>query len=81
MHVTCAVILLLNSPELQISGNIEDNSKKIFLISHKKLCCNLSLEPSQRDSSNGRLQHMFYWRNMDNLRLIIHISHLKHNYP
>ena len=39
------------STELQTRGGIEDNSKIIFLISHKNICCDSSLEQSQRDSS------------------------------
>ena len=44
--------------ELQIRGGIKDNSKKNFLIS-QNLCCDPSLEPSQRDGSNGGSQHMY----------------------
>ena len=53
-------------PELLIRGGIEDNSKIIFLISQKKkkqkknnICCDPSLEPSQRDRSNDGSQNMF----------------------
>ena len=38
----------------------EDNSEIIFLISKmKKICCDPSLEPSRRDSSNGESENMF----------------------
>ena len=33
--------------EVQIRGNIEDNSKIVFLISNENICCDHSLEPSQ----------------------------------
>ena len=45
--------------ELQIGGGIEDNSEIIFLISQKNICCDPSLEPSQRDGSNDGSQHTF----------------------
>ena len=44
--------------ELQIRGDSKDNSKIIFFISQLK-CCDPSLEPSQRDSSNDGSHHMF----------------------
>ena len=45
--------------ELQIREDIEDNSKIIFLI-NENICCNPSLEPSQRDSSNDGHKIGFY---------------------
>ena len=44
--------------ELQISGVIEDNSKKFFNISQRKRILWPSLEPSQRDGSNEGSQHV-----------------------
>ena len=38
---------LAYTPELQIRGGIEDNSKIIFLFLNKNICCDPSLEPSQ----------------------------------
>ena len=32
------------------------------------------LEPSQRDSSNDRLQYTFFWENMDNYPKIIPVT-------
>ena len=37
----------MRGPELQISGDIEDNSKIIFLISQQNIRCDPSLEPSR----------------------------------
>ena len=45
--------------ELQKRGGIEDNSKIILPISQQKLCCDHSLEPSQRDGSNDETQNVF----------------------
>ena len=42
----------VDTAELQIRGGIEDNSKVIFLFLIKNICCDPSLEPSQRDGSN-----------------------------
>ena len=53
-------ILIYFKTELQIRGVIEVNSKIIFLISQKNICCDPSLEPSRPDSSNGGSQLMFY---------------------
>ena len=58
-------LLTLCSAELQIREGIEDKSKIIF-ISHQNICCDSSLEPSQRDGSNGASQNTFLWRNMAN---------------
>ena len=52
--------ILLN--ELHIRGGNEDNSKIIFLISNRKICCDPSLEQPCNDES----QNMILWRNMDN---------------
>ena len=41
-----------NISELQIRGEIEDNSKIIFLFLNKNICCDPSLEPSRCDGSN-----------------------------
>ena len=51
------IILLCNNPvtplisELQIRGGIEDNSRIIFNFLNENICCDPSLEPSQRDGS------------------------------
>ena len=43
------------------------NPKKSINQKSEKICCDPSLEPSQRDSSNDRSQNMFFlWRNMAN---------------
>ena len=52
--------------ELQIRESIEDNSKIIVFISERNICCDPSLEPSQRDGSNDGSQNMFSRRNMAN---------------
>ena len=44
--------LKLEHPELQIRGGLEDNSRIFFLFLNINLRCDLSLEPSQPDSSN-----------------------------
>ena len=41
-----------NISELQIRGEIEDNSKIIVLFLNKNICCDPSLEPSRCDGSN-----------------------------
>ena len=43
-----------------------DMSKIIFLFINENICCDPSLEPSQRDGSNDVSQHMFKRRNMEN---------------
>ena len=40
-------VKLVNSPELQMRGSIEDKSKIIFLISQQNIHCDPSSEPSQ----------------------------------
>ena len=47
------------APELQIRGVIKDNSKIIFLISRRNVCCDPSLEPSRQDDSNDESQRKF----------------------
>ena len=37
-----------------------------FLFLNENICCDPSLEPSQRDGSNDGSQTMFLWRNMAN---------------
>ena len=44
--------------ELQITGTIEDISEIIFIL-NENICCDPSLEPSRRDGSNDRSQHVF----------------------
>ena len=56
------IIILVVVSELQIRGGIENNSKII----KGNICCDPSLEPSQRDGSNDGTQNMFQWRNIDN---------------
>ena len=46
-------------PELQVRGVIEANSKIIFLFLNESICCDPSLELSQRDSYNDGSQNMF----------------------
>ena len=45
--------------ELQITGGTEDNSKIIFLFLNENICCDPSLEPSQRVGSHAGSQHRF----------------------
>ena len=52
-------------PELQISGGIEYNSKKKFFF-NENICCDPSLELSRQTVTDDGLQHMFFWRNMEN---------------
>ena len=47
------------TPELQIRGGIEDNSK-IILFLNENIHCDPSLEPSRWDGSDGGSQNMFY---------------------
>ena len=46
--------------QLQIRGDIEHNSKMIFLFLEENICCDPSLEPSQRDGSNDGSQVCFF---------------------
>ena len=54
------------TPELQIRGGIEDNSKIVFFYFSKKTCCDSSLELSRRDGSNDGSQNMVLWRKVAN---------------
>ena len=45
--------------DLQIRGDIEDNSKIISLFLDENICSDLSLEPSRRDGSIDGSQHTF----------------------
>ena len=53
-------------PELQIRGAIEVNLGIIFLIFHKNIHCDPSLEPSCRDGSNEASHCMFLLKNKKN---------------
>ena len=52
--------------ELQIRGGIDDNLKVFFLFLNENICCDPSLEPSQRDGSKNGSQHTFKRSNMEN---------------
>ena len=58
-------------PELQITGGIEDNSKIFFLFLNKNICCDPTLEPSQRDFSNDGSENMFLLRTVPKLSLLL----------
>ena len=66
--------------ELQIRGDVEDNSKIIFL--KKTVCCDPSLEPSRWDGSNDASQNMFMSRNTDNYHKLCYpfLSGALHSY-
>ena len=66
--------------ELQIRGAIYDNSKIIFLFLNENICCDPSLEPSQRDGPNDGSQNVFLWRNMASFSIIFPVtsSYLEH---
>ena len=50
-----------HTTELQIRGGIEDKSKiMFFLFLNENICCDPSLEPSQRDGSNDGSQNMIF---------------------
>ena len=49
----------LSESELQIRQGNEDNSNIVFLFLNQNICCDPSLEPSQRDGSNDGSQNMF----------------------
>ena len=73
------IILICNNPvtlliKLLIREGIEDNSKIFFLILNENICCDLSLEPSQRDGSKDGSQNKFYDKNMDNYPKIIPVT-------
>ena len=59
-------MFLVKKSELQIKEDIEDNSKIVFLISQRNVCCVPSLEPSQRDSYNDGSENILLRRNMAN---------------
>ena len=60
--------------ELQITGGIEDRSNFVFLFLIENVCCDPSLEPSQRDGSNDGSQHTFERSSMENYPKTIHIT-------
>ena len=49
-------------PVPQIRRGNGNNSGYFFLFLNKNICCDPSLEPSRRDGSNGRPQHMLSWK-------------------
>ena len=52
--------------DFQIRGDVDDNSKIIFLFLQENIHCDPSLEPSRRDGSNEESQCMFVWSNKEN---------------
>ena len=54
--------LLIRAPDKRGGGGgggIGDNSKVFFLFLSKNICCDPSLEPSQRDGSYDGSQNMY----------------------
>ena len=49
------------TPELQIRGGIEDNSKIIFLFLNENICCDHSLELSRHVSSILMMGHIIHF--------------------
>ena len=49
-----------------LSNNSFTELQIIFLFLNEIICCDPSLEPSQRDGSNDGSQNMILWRNMAN---------------
>ena len=63
--------------ELLICRGIEDISKILFLFLNENICCDLSLEPSRCDGSNGGSQNIFYgeiWLINPKLSLLLLLS-------
>ena len=58
----------MENTQLQIRGGIDDNSMK-FLFLNENVCCDPSLKPSQRDSSNWGSQTMFFMEKYGKLSL------------
>ena len=50
------------------------NSKISFLFLNENICCDPSLEPSQKDNSNDGSQNMFLWKLNDNYPKIIPVT-------
>ena len=48
--------------ELHIRGILRIIQRYFFLFLKENICCDTSLEPSQRDGSNDGSQNMFSWR-------------------
>ena len=61
-------VFTVHTQLLIIRGN-RDNLKTIFLIFHKNICYDPSLEPSHRDGSNEGSQCIFYFRNKENYQV------------
>ena len=57
--IFCDILFASMGIELQIRGGIKYNSKIIFLLFHKNISCDPSLEPSQLDGSNEGSQDTF----------------------
>ena len=67
LHLSYIILRIQRTKsELQIREGTDDNSKISFLFLNGNICCDPSLEPSQRDSSNNGSQNMFLWRNIAN---------------
>ena len=48
--------------ELHIRGVLRIIQRQFFLFLKENICCDPSLEPSQRDGSNDGSQNMLLWR-------------------
>ena len=57
---------IIDNSELQIRGDIEDNSKIFFLFLNENICCDPSLESTHQGGSNHGSQNMILCRNMAN---------------
>ena len=83
MRVTTYTFLDRNKyyqSKLQTSWGIKDDSNLIFLLLNTNICCDPSLEPSQREGSNDGSENMFLLKNLHNYLLIIPVtpSYLQH---
>ena len=63
--IRSAAKIAVPNTELQIYGDIEDNSKIFFLFLNKNTYCDPSLEPSRRDGSNDGSQYTFERSSME----------------
>ena len=76
MKYGCTSSLSLSTLESQLQIRRGEGILHIlfFLFLIENICCDPSLEPSQRDGSNEGSQNMFLWRNIENYPLVIPVT-------
>ena len=66
MYNVVQLKLIMLQSELQVRGVLRIIQRQFFLFLNENICCDPSLEPSQRDGSKDGSQNMFLWRNVAN---------------